>query len=207
MPKATSAALQSDCAEFILIAARDLLAEVGYGAMSMRQLASRAGILPGSLYHHVASKQDLLLAVLAHVLEARDSAWQQLPRQKGVLGELRSFIRFMLAWQLTHPTDAKVLEHELRHLDPHQQHWLTRRSNSLQSKLCNLLRRGQRSGTLGDIEVESAALAIMALLGTADGLRNTSTGWSAADLEAHFVKMSWRVLDVHRVGTTALTGH
>ncbi len=198
MPKASALAQNTESAQFIIVAAKELLAEVGYGAMSMRQLASRAGILPGSLYHHVASKQDLLLLVLQDLLDERDSAWQQFPRKKGILGELQGFIRFVLAWQVTHPSDTKVLEHEHRHLDAHLKDWLAQRTNSLQSQLQNLLRRGQQKRTLGDIEAESASLAIMALLGTADALRCSSPSWTASRLEAHFLQMSLRVLDVQK---------
>lgn len=196
MPKASALAHNTESAQFIIVAAKELLAEVGYGAMSMRQLASRAGILPGSLYHHVASKQDLLLLVLQDLLEERDSAWRQLPRKKTFLGELQGLIRFVLAWQVAHPNDAKVLEHEHRHLDAQQKNWLAQRTNSLESRLHNLLRRGQQKSTLGNIDVESAALAIMALLGTADALRAGSPSWTACRLEAHFWQMCLRVLDV-----------
>lgn len=196
MPKALQPVDATDCARFIIEAAKELLAEVGYGAMSMRQLAARAGLLPGSLYHHVASKQDLLLCVLLNLLEARDSAWRQFPRRRGILGELQGFVRFVLAWQQSHPTDIKVLEHEHRHLDAPMQAWLAQRSNSLHTHLLGLLHKGREQGVFGDIDIDSAALAIMALLGTAEALRQRSEHWSAPSLEAHLLRMALRLLDL-----------
>lgn len=47
----------------IIQAAAILFAERGYLATSMRDIAERVGLLGGSLYHHVRSKEELFLAV------------------------------------------------------------------------------------------------------------------------------------------------
>ena len=47
----------------VLDAAASLFAEKGYVATSMRDIAQRCGMLPGSLYYHFAAKEDLLVAV------------------------------------------------------------------------------------------------------------------------------------------------
>ena len=49
----------------ILDAAARFFAEKGYGYTSMRDIAGAAGMLPGSLYYHFASKEELLVAVYA----------------------------------------------------------------------------------------------------------------------------------------------
>lgn len=46
----------------------DLLEEVGLEGLSMRRLAGDLGVRPSALYHHVASKQELLGAVADEVL-------------------------------------------------------------------------------------------------------------------------------------------
>jgi TetR/AcrR family transcriptional regulator, tetracycline repressor protein len=58
--------------EQIVDTARQILAEHGLGALTMRRLADRLDVQPGALYYHVASKQDLLVAVAERILE--DSA-------------------------------------------------------------------------------------------------------------------------------------
>lgn len=47
----------------IIQAAAILFAERGYLATSMRDIAERVGLLGGSLYHHVRSKEELFVAV------------------------------------------------------------------------------------------------------------------------------------------------
>ena len=47
----------------LLDAAARLFARSGYAATSMRDIAAEVKMLPGSLYYHFASKEELLLAV------------------------------------------------------------------------------------------------------------------------------------------------
>ena len=49
----------------LLDEARALLEEGGLGKLNLRTLAARAGIAPGSVYHHYASKQALLAGLAA----------------------------------------------------------------------------------------------------------------------------------------------
>lgn len=50
----------------ILDAAIDLIGRQGYGATSLAQVASAAGLSPTGLAHHVGTKRELLAAVLQH---------------------------------------------------------------------------------------------------------------------------------------------
>lgn len=73
----------------ILDAAARFFAQKGFGDASMRDIAGAAGMLPGSLYYHFASKEDLLVAVYAEgverilaavvpALESSDDPWTRL---------------------------------------------------------------------------------------------------------------------------------
>ncbi|MEE1925968.1 TetR/AcrR family transcriptional regulator [Pseudomonas sp. 148P] len=188
------------CARYILDAARDLLAEVGYGAMSMRQLASRAGLLPGSLYHHVAGKQELLLYVLLDLHQQRDAAWKARSRATSKAGKLRAFIAFVLDRQAANPAESLILEHEVRHLPGEQRQWLERHAPGLGGQLQRLL---ERDG-LPRREAQDAAVAIMALLGGAHALRQLADTWNAPRLHAHFHQLALRLLGVTSSATETL---
>jgi TetR/AcrR family transcriptional regulator, tetracycline repressor protein len=54
----------------IVDAAGLALRDRGLAGLSMRRLAQDLGVQPGALYHHVASKQDLLAAVGEHIVAA-----------------------------------------------------------------------------------------------------------------------------------------
>jgi len=59
----------ADRREQILSAAARLFAEFGFETTSVRQIADQVNILPGSLYHHFATKEDMLHAILREPLE------------------------------------------------------------------------------------------------------------------------------------------
>ncbi|RTL38719.1 MAG: TetR/AcrR family transcriptional regulator [Rhodocyclaceae bacterium] len=49
--------------EIIINAAAELFSTAGYDRTSIRDIASRVGLLPGSIYHHFPSKEELYIAV------------------------------------------------------------------------------------------------------------------------------------------------
>ena len=53
----------------IVAAAARLFAEYGFETTSVRQIADAVNMLPGSLYHHFATKEDILHAVLREPLQ------------------------------------------------------------------------------------------------------------------------------------------
>lgn len=80
-----------DRRQVILDAAAALFAEQGYDSTSIRDIASRVGLLPGSIYHYFASKDELYLAVhgegfrrlmaaVAQALASASDPWERLTR-------------------------------------------------------------------------------------------------------------------------------
>ncbi len=75
--------------EALLQASAELFASQGFKATSMRDIARAVGMLPGSIYYHFASKDDLLLAIYTAgveqitatfeaAVEPLDDPWQRL---------------------------------------------------------------------------------------------------------------------------------
>lgn len=67
-----------DRRQLILNAAAELFSEQGYDRSSIRDIARKVGLLPGSVYHHFPSKEELYLAVhregFRRVIEAVNAA-------------------------------------------------------------------------------------------------------------------------------------
>jgi len=64
-PRAAAAPRADNRLPQVLDAAARFFSEKGFGYTSMRDIAGMAGMLPGSLYYHFASKEELLVAVYA----------------------------------------------------------------------------------------------------------------------------------------------
>lgn len=170
------------CRDSLLHIASELMAEVGYAAMSMRQLAARAGLQPGSIYHHVASKQDLLLDVLLYVLAARLEAWScsTYPRN------LQGYLRFMLARQRSHPCEHLLLRHEMRHITRKQLSWV----HAAQYRLSDPLEKYVALEQLGQDDITGVCEAVLALLDSADNLRRREMPMTEAAIEQWVLRMS-----------------
>ncbi len=79
----------------LLDAGRELFAERGYAAVSVGEIAARAGVTTGALYHQFASKEglfgavyaDLVRGVWARVLDARERR-----EQPSLLGDCEAYL-------------------------------------------------------------------------------------------------------------------
>jgi len=63
-PRETQVARSARTRGALLRAARDLFAEKGFAATGREEIAERAGVTRGALYHHYASKTELAAAVV-----------------------------------------------------------------------------------------------------------------------------------------------
>jgi AcrR family transcriptional regulator len=93
--------------ERVVAEALTVIADDGAGALSMRALAARLGVVPGALYRHVRSKEQLCDLVVDGVLADVDChadptlAWTE--EVKGLIGRLRAVLE-------DHPGIAALLK-------------------------------------------------------------------------------------------------
>jgi TetR/AcrR family tetracycline transcriptional repressor len=77
-----------------------LLDQYGLADLSMRRLAAELGLRPSALYHHFASKQELLAAVADELLErGRRPSRDDVPWDVGVVAAGRELRDAMLAYR------------------------------------------------------------------------------------------------------------
>lgn len=80
--------------EHLITAAKELLWEGGYQAMSPRAVQERSGAGQGSFYHHFASKADLATTALGEVAdEMRETFNMVLHTDKPPLVRVREYLR------------------------------------------------------------------------------------------------------------------
>lgn len=77
----------SESAERILAAAEDLFSEHGYDAVSMSDIALRAGVCKSSVFHHFSSKDALYFAVLNDARQAFFELIDKLHDGEGTIAE------------------------------------------------------------------------------------------------------------------------
>ena len=87
--------------EAILDATNRLLADHGYEAMSMDEVASQVGIAKGSLYRHFESKEALAAAVLTRLLRQTAAALADQSTKLSAIERLEGLLRWTLSQRLS----------------------------------------------------------------------------------------------------------
>ncbi|MDH4451507.1 MAG: helix-turn-helix domain containing protein [Rhodoferax sp.] len=77
-----------------------LLAEKGFEAMTVDEVAASVGIAKASLYKHFPSKEDLAAAAMAHLMGQAQAFLDTLPDDMSPLLRLRAVVRWTMALKL-----------------------------------------------------------------------------------------------------------
>ena len=176
--------------EVIDVAAR-IFNEKGYEATSIQEIAEEVGILKGSLYYYIDTKEDLLFAVIREAYDAALSVIEQLEQRDGDALELIEALVHGHA-QVFAATfvQSSVFFREFRALSEERQKTIREAGDVYNRFLISQIRRGQRSGEVkSDINPRLAAIGII-------GMMNSMAFWyrpegpaSAAQIGREFSRL------------------
>jgi AcrR family transcriptional regulator len=142
-----------------------LIYEHGYEAMSLRQLAAEVGIQSGSLYNHIATKQDLLFdLVREHINELLRQLDRALQGKELPIEKLRAFVTFHVTYHMTKKREVFIANSELRSLEPKNYDAIVTLRSAYEQRLVQILSEGVADGTFEVTDVQVATFAILALL-------------------------------------------
>jgi AcrR family transcriptional regulator len=133
----------------IVAAAAEVFHENGYRAATLQEVASRVGLLKGSLYYYIESKEDLLFAVIQTEYErgigtlAEDEATASAPPPVRLAAFIRRWMDVTLA---TLPQQTSVLVSETRHLGPERLEEIMRERQRIHDFVRGIVTAGVASG-------------------------------------------------------------
>lgn len=142
----------------------DLIHKRGYEAMSLRDLAAKVGLQPGSLYNHIATKQALLFDLVHnHMVTLLESADAALAGIEDPTEALKAFTAFHLTYHIERKREVFIGSAELRSLTPRNRKKIVDLRRAYEDRLCAILERGVRRKQfrLGDIRVSTYAILAM----------------------------------------------
>jgi TetR/AcrR family transcriptional regulator, regulator of autoinduction and epiphytic fitness len=84
----------------IVQAVNRLLAEKGFDAMTVDEVAANVGIAKASLYKHFSSKEELAAAAMVHVMQRAQTFLNSLPSKNAPIDNLRAGARWMMELKL-----------------------------------------------------------------------------------------------------------
>lgn len=162
--------------EEILDAAARVFRRRGYGAATVEDVANELGILKGSLYHYIRSKQELLYEVIIGPLRAANAGLDEVLAEGGAV-DIRIRSAIVTHLQVIHdcfPRLSVALAEPLE-LPDEQLKEARELRRRYQERWTALLREGIEAGVVKpDLD---ASLATLALL----GMLNWSASWYRRD--------------------------
>lgn len=139
-----------DRTEIIIDTAADIFRRKGYDATSLQEIADEVGILKGSIYHYIDTKEDLLFAIIErnHTLIIEGN--QEWRDADDPVDALHSFIAGHIRLSLTNPTDSIVFVRDFRALSEERAAEITRRETAYDRDFRRLVQRAIDAGRLRD---------------------------------------------------------
>ena len=176
--------------EVMDVAAR-IFSEKGYEATSIQEIAEEVGILKGSLYYYIDTKEDLLFGVIEEAYDAALGVITELEQRDGSALELIEALvcRHAEVFAATR-LQSSVFFREFRALSEERQKTIREAADVYNRFVVSQIRRGQRSGEIkSEINPRLAAIGII-------GMMNSMAFWyrpegpaTAAQIGAEFSRL------------------
>ena len=116
MGRTTSTNTENERRQEILRAAGEIFAERGIANTTVRDIGTRVGILPGSLYYHFRSKDEMVLELLDQNLTELVGSMNEAAAGREPLDALRHTIRVAVHHAATNPTVIRILRNNVSYL-------------------------------------------------------------------------------------------
>jgi AcrR family transcriptional regulator len=138
--------------ERIVAAAVSLFAEQGFDATSVNEVVARAGVAKGALYHHFASKDDLLYEVYRELVDRQLAGLREiLDRGLAPADTLRELIADLVVTTAARVGEAKVFLRESHRLGDANQARVRAARRSIHDAVTDLVRSAQAAGQFAPV--------------------------------------------------------
>jgi len=152
--------------ENIVRSAIRVFGEKGYDRTTIRDVAEEVGMLGGSLYYYIDSKEDLLVAVLE---EAHRRGWEALTvppiDETDVLTAVRTVVERHVTFIAENALISSIFYYEFRNLSPDRRQSILELRQMFEDKLRRLIERGREEGIFDlTVDPHRAAVALQSLM-------------------------------------------
>jgi AcrR family transcriptional regulator len=158
--------------------AAEVFFEKGYDATSTEDIALRLGLLKGSIYYYIDSKEELLFSIIKQAFEPSLESLAAVESADATpLAKLRMLIERHVCHLIENRAPSALVLHEARSLTGEHRDWLMAAEGRYVDGFVALITAAQRAGEVrSEIEPRFAALALL-------GSINWTYRWYRADGE------------------------
>ena len=150
--------------ERILAAAVQLIAQYGYHAATMRDIARISGIQAASIYYHYASKQALLVEIMDTHMRGLNANLQRIVQASTpVQQRLHEAIANHIRLHTTYKAEFFIIDTEIRALEDGQRSAILALRDQYESMLQSLLREGIEQRIFRQVDIKVASYALIAM--------------------------------------------
>jgi TetR/AcrR family transcriptional regulator, cholesterol catabolism regulator len=169
----------------ILDAAARLFYAKGYAETTIQDIADSVGLLKGSIYHYIGSKEELLFELLKDDHEANLKTLKQLiDSSTEAPAELfRRIIAQAIGSVVKTPWRPAAFAHENRHLDADHARVIIALRDEYQALVRSVIESGQESGAFQPgVDARLIAIATLTLINAIAEWFRPDRGWGVDDL-------------------------
>jgi AcrR family transcriptional regulator len=150
----------------ILDAAARIFHDKGYERASIQDVAESVGILKGSLYYYIDSKEELLFEVVKEVHRIGLASLEEWSRMDGdPLLRLRAVIEGHVRNNLEHPEAVGAFFHDFRSLSPARRAEIIADRDVYDRFLREIIEEGQEQGLVAaDVDPKLATMAVLGMM-------------------------------------------
>jgi len=136
----------------VLEASAKLFHEKGYSDTTVQDVADALGMLKGSLYYYIDTKEDLLFNLLVQVHDEVDELLEEVKAMPGLtpLQRLEIYVRRLTSYNLYNLDRATVYYHDVDRLSEDRRSVIMARRKSENQFVARLIRQAQQDGDADD---------------------------------------------------------
>lgn len=176
----------------ILEASIRIFAEKGYAAASLQDVADAVGLLKGSLYHYISSKESLLYRIFQEAHEQAKVMMDAVDELNLSPEEhIREFLKRLALFYVVNRERASLYFSEWRNLTGEERNTVLRQQREFRSYIRQMLERAQDAGaTRGSLDVKIATSFLLAALNGVPSLFRTDSPHEAEQLAGEIANLA-----------------
>lgn len=187
-------------------AASALFRERGYAATSVRDIAQSLNLQGGSLYAHVASKEDVLWSIVSRAADRFNTEVGPLATNAAPApSRLREMIRAHVSVVTSSQKDAAVFLDEWRFLSADRRDQVAARRDAYEALFRQAIADGIQAGVFAAVDVRITATAILSALNGIAAWYRTDGALSADEIADSYADLFLKALNEPHFMTRTIT--
>lgn len=148
----------------VIDAAVEVFFEKGYAAASIQDVADRVGVLKGSLYYYIDSKEDLLFRIVDDVHHQSTEILETVRAlEVPPIDVVRTYIEKHVEWYLGNVKEVSVFFREWRHLSGERLQTAKERRSGYERVVREMIEAAQAAGDIDkSVDPQYASLYVLA---------------------------------------------